>query len=72
MGASGVVFGLLGYLLGLGYVTRTTSDLLVAALVLLVYGGILVGLKSARRGISWESHIFGLLVGVAKAWWLGR
>jgi membrane associated rhomboid family serine protease len=72
MGASAVVFGYLGYLLGLGYFARTTSDLLVAAVVLFFYGGILVGLKPARRETSWEGHLFGLLVGVAKVWVLGR
>lgn len=72
MGASGVVFGLFGHLVALGYFTRTTSDLLVAGIVLVVYGGILVGLKPARQQTSWEAHVFGLLVGVAKVWWLRR
>ena len=72
MGASGVVFGFFGYLIGLAYFTRTTSDIVVAAVVLLVYGGILVGLKPARRETSWEGHLFGLAVGLAKVWWLRR
>ena len=72
MGASGVVFGFFGYLVGLSYLTRTTSDLLVAAVVLVVYGGMLAGLKPARRETSWEGHLFGLVVGLAKVWWLRR
>ncbi len=72
MGASGVVFGFFGYLLGLAYFTRTTWDILVAVVVLLFYGGILAGLKPARRETSWEGHLFGLLVGLAKVWWLRR
>jgi membrane associated rhomboid family serine protease len=72
MGASGVVFGFFGYLMALGYFTRSTADLLVAGLVLLVYGGILVGLAPARRETSWEAHVLGLLVGIAKVWWLRR
>jgi membrane associated rhomboid family serine protease len=72
MGASGVVFGFFGYLIGLAYLTRATWDLLVAAAVLVVYGGILAGLKPARRETSWEGHLFGLLVGLAKVWWLRR
>ena len=72
MGASGVVFGFFGYLLGIAYITKTASNLLVALVVLLVYGGMLAGLRPARRGTSWESHLFGLLVGMAKVWWLRR
>jgi membrane associated rhomboid family serine protease len=68
MGMSGVVFGFFGYLLCLAYVTRRASDLAVAAGVLLFYGGLLAGIKPAREQTSWEGHLFGLLVGVAKAW----
>ena len=71
-GASGVVFGFLGYLLGLGWFRRTTSDLLIGALVLVVYGGLLVGLKPARTRTSWEAHLFGFVVGLVKVWWLRR
>jgi membrane associated rhomboid family serine protease len=72
LGASGVVFGFFGYLIGLAAFTATTANLVVAGLVLLVYGGILAGLRPARGETSWEAHVFGLLVGLAKAWWLRR
>jgi membrane associated rhomboid family serine protease len=72
LGASGLVFGFFGYLLGLAYVTRTLADIVVAGIVLLVYGGMLAGLKPARRETSWEGHLFGLLAGLAKVWWLRR
>ncbi len=72
MGASGVVFGLFGDLVGRGYFLRTPSDLLIAGGVLILYGGILVGLAPARRHTSWEGHLFGLLVGLGKVWWLRR
>lgn len=68
VGMSGVIFGLLGYLVALAYFTRGTRDLLVAAGVLLFYGGLLAGVRPARQGTSWESHFFGLLAGVALAW----
>jgi membrane associated rhomboid family serine protease len=72
MGASGVIFGFFGYLLGLAYVTRATSDVLIAIAVLVVYGGMILGLKPARGSTSWEAHLFGLIAGLAKVWWLGR
>jgi membrane associated rhomboid family serine protease len=68
VGMSGVIFGFLGYLLATAWLTKTTSDLLVAGGVLLFYGGMLAGLKPVRDGTSWEGHLFGLLAGLARAW----
>ena len=68
VGMSGVIFGFLGYLLAAAWFTRTTSDLLVAGGVVVFYGGMLAGVKPARDGTSWEGHLFGLLAGVARAW----
>jgi membrane associated rhomboid family serine protease len=65
---SGVIFGFLGYLLAIAWFTRTTPDLLVAGGVMLLYGGMLAGLKPVRDGTSWEGHLFGLLAGLARAW----
>jgi membrane associated rhomboid family serine protease len=67
VGMSGVIFGFLGYLLAIAWLTRTTSDLLVAGGVLLFYGGMLAGVKPVRNGTSWEAHLFGLLAGLASA-----
>ncbi len=68
VGMSGVIFGFFGFLLATAWFTRTPPDLLVAGGVLLFYGGMLAGLKPARDGTSWEGHLFGLLAGVACAW----
>jgi membrane associated rhomboid family serine protease len=68
VGMSGVIFGFLGYLLAVAWFTRTTSDLLVAAGVIVFYGGMLAGIKPVRDGTSWEGHLFGLLAGLARAW----
>jgi membrane associated rhomboid family serine protease len=68
LGMSGVIFGFLGYLLALAWLTRATPDLLVAAAVLIVYGGMLAGMAPARQGISWESHLFGFISGLGVAW----
>jgi membrane associated rhomboid family serine protease len=73
MGMSGVIFGFLGWLLGVAWFTRATPDLLIAAGVLAFYGGMLAGVAPARNGTSWEGHLFGLIAGVASAWYfLGR
>jgi membrane associated rhomboid family serine protease len=68
VGMSGIVFGFFGYLLALAWFTRTSTDLLVAAGVLVFYGAILAGVAPARDGTSWEGHLFGLVAGVGTAW----
>ncbi|MCU1357860.1 MAG: Rhomboid family protein [Acidimicrobiales bacterium] len=66
IGASGVVFGYLTYLLARGFFERKVTYLLVGAVVLFVYGGILWGLFP-HVGISWQGHIFGAAGGVVAA-----
>jgi len=68
VGMSGVIFGFFGWLIAVAWFTRTTPDLLVAGGVLLVYGGMLAGLAPARKGTSWEGHLFGLIAGIGTAW----
>ena len=68
VGMSGVIFGYFGWLLALAWFTRATPDLLAAGGVLLVYGGMLAGLAPARKEVSWEGHLFGLLAGLGTAW----
>jgi membrane associated rhomboid family serine protease len=68
MGMSGVIFGFFGYLIALAFLRGGTGNVAIAAAVLVVYGSMLAGLKPARSGTSWESHLFGLCAGVASAW----
>jgi membrane associated rhomboid family serine protease len=73
-GASGVVFGLFGYLLTRGFVERNALDITVGVVVLLCYGSILWGALpvTASDDVSWQGHLFGLLGGVLAARWLRR
>lgn len=69
IGASGVVFGLIGFLLAVGFFRREWVALMVSVLVLVLYGGALLSLLSPVPGVSWSSHFFGFLSGVLAAWW---
>ncbi|CAN5750953.1 MAG: rhomboid family intramembrane serine protease [Iamia sp.] len=71
LGASGLVFGYLTYLIGRGIFARNVLWLAGGALILLVYGGILWGLLP-RPGVSWTGHAFGAVGGVLAAWVLHR
>ncbi|MCF5016415.1 rhomboid family intramembrane serine protease, partial [Pseudomonas lactis] len=53
VGASGWVFGLWAYLLSRAWFHRSWSNLLTAAVVALLYGGLIVGFLP-RQGISFE------------------
>ncbi len=68
IGASGVVFGYLGFLLARGYFDRRLSSGAIALLVGSTYGTILLsGILPSARGISWEGHLFGFLAGIIAA-----
>ncbi|MFK0115054.1 rhomboid family intramembrane serine protease [Streptomyces sp. NPDC090994] len=67
-GASGLIFGLFGFLLVSGFVERRPLGVLAGLLVAAVWGGsILAGLAPTQSGISWQGHLIGLAAGVAAA-----
>jgi len=66
VGASGLVFGYLTYLITRGLFARRPAYLLGGLVVLLVYGGVLWGLLP-RPGISWQGHLFGAIGGIVAA-----
>jgi membrane associated rhomboid family serine protease len=67
IGASGLVFGYLGYLLVRGYVERSLLAIAIAVAVGLLYGGALAGVLPGQPGVSWEGHLFGFLGGALAA-----
>lgn len=72
VGASGVIFGLLGFLLVRGLFVRSLGSILVSVGVLLLYGGMLTGVLPGVPYISWQAHLFGFLGGVVAAWLMRR
>jgi membrane associated rhomboid family serine protease len=67
IGASGVIFGYLGFLLARYYFDRRLSSGLVALFVGTTYGSVLWGVLPSMPGISWEGHLFGFLSGIFAA-----
>jgi membrane associated rhomboid family serine protease len=68
IGASGIIFGLIGYLMCLGVFRRDWKALIISIVITVVYGGALHSLLIYMPGISWTGHLFGFISGVLAAW----
>ncbi len=68
VGASGLVFGLLTYLMVAGFLERRPVGILVAVGVFIFYGSVLLGVLPGQPGISWQGHLFGAVGGVIAAY----
>ncbi|MGJ3247862.1 MAG: rhomboid family intramembrane serine protease [Elainellaceae cyanobacterium] len=67
IGASGLVFGYLGFLLFRGYFERSFLAIALAVIAGVLYGGAIWGVLPIRRGRSWQGHLFGLIGGAFAA-----
>ena len=68
VGASGVVFGFATYLIARGWFNRRTGQIAIGLVVVVVWGGVLLGGLQPREGISWQGHLFGAIGGLVAAW----
>lgn len=72
LGASGVIFGLLGFVLARGFFERRVGAMLLSVAAFLGFGGSLVlMIPGLFPGVSWQAHLFGFLGGVLVARTLG-
>lgn len=67
IGASGVVYGLAGFLLFNGFLRHNRSAMAVSLAVLFLYSGLFYGLLPTEERISWEGHIAGFVAGLVAA-----
>jgi membrane associated rhomboid family serine protease len=72
VGASGIVFGYATYLIARGVFNRNGTELAIGAIVVLLWGGALLGGLEPQQGISWQGHLFGAIGGVIVASMLAR
>lgn len=69
IGASGLIFGYFAFLVVNAWFERSFAAVLLALLVIVMYGGLLAGIWPAAGGISWQGHLFGLVGGAAAAFY---
>lgn len=72
IGASGLIFGWLSYLLARAVFSRNGTQIVLAIVVFAVYGGVLWGVFPSQAGVSWQAHLGGAVGGVLAAWLLHR
>ncbi len=69
VGASGLVFGYLGYVVLRGVFDRHLIDTLIGAVMFASFAYVLTGATpGAPTGVSWLGHLGGLVGGLAGAW----
>jgi len=71
IGASGVAFGWLAFLLVRGFFARSFLQILIALVLLFYWGSTLLGVLPGNPGVSWQGHLFGAIGGVLCAWLVG-
>ena len=73
IGASGVVFGLVGFLIFAAFFSKRILPLFASLLTLLLYGfPLLYGLLPIHWGVSYTSHWGGFVGGILAAYWYAR
>lgn len=73
IGASGLIFGWLTFLLVFGFFTRSGWQIVIGLIVLVTYGGVLWGavpVLNVCGGVSWQGHLCGGIAGVLAAYLL--
>ena len=65
IGASGLVYSMIGFLLISGFVRNDPQSLGISLAFLFLYGGVLQGMfpDAVKGNVSWESHLLGAMVG---------
>ena len=72
IGASGIAFGLIAYMLVTGFVERKPKSIAIALAVAFFFGGTLISGVIPKLGsnVSWDGHLFGAIAGAGVAYFL--
>ncbi|GAC15933.1 rhomboid family intramembrane serine protease [Aliiglaciecola lipolytica] len=70
IGASGIIYGYLGFLLLGGLISGRIKLIIISLVVAFFYGSLIFGVLPSKAFVSWESHLFGFIAGLcaAKLW----
>ncbi len=63
IGASGLIFSLLGFILASGIFRKDFKSIIIAIIIFFVYGGVIWGVLPTNPQVSFEGHLFGFITG---------
>lgn len=72
VGASGLVYGWLAFLIARGFYNRAPGQILLGMILGFGYSGLIWGVFPTELGVSWQMHLFGAIGGVLAASMLKR
>lgn len=67
LGASGLVYGMVSYILVAGIIRRDRRAIAASLLVCFMYGALVWGVFPIRTSVSWETHLAAAAIGIALA-----
>ncbi len=67
IGASGLTFGIMFFLFVIGILRWDKRAIVLSMIVFFLYGSMIWGIFPSKPGVSFESHFFGAIIGVALA-----
>lgn len=67
IGASGIIYAMAAFLFLSGIIRKYYRLMAVSLIVVFMYGSMIWGVLPGQPGISWESHLSGMLVGLILA-----
>ncbi|MFD5868111.1 rhomboid family intramembrane serine protease [Corynebacterium sp. NPDC060344] len=72
VGASGLVYGWLAFLIVRGFYNRAPGQILLGMILGFGYSGLIWGVFPTEIGVSWQMHLFGAIGGILAASMLKR
>lgn len=68
IGASGLIYGFASFVFFSGVIRRNVNLLAISLLVVFLYGSMIWGIFPIIPDMSWESHLYGGIVGAVLSW----
>jgi membrane associated rhomboid family serine protease len=72
IGSSGLIYGFVTFLFFSGIIRRDNRSIALSLIVTFLYGSLIWGILPTDEGISWESHLYGAIVGIILAFILRK